>query len=199
MLTSLTILLFFLAGILLAWLGWLPQILLEHDPTLPGLWLLMLLVGLSLGSDKKLAEILRSLNPKILLLPFATTTGTFCGACFAAIFVPWTTFDCLAVGAGFGYYSLSSVYITQFKGPELGTIALLTNIAREIFTLLLAIPVCRLAGPGAAISCGGCTTMDTTLPILTRAAGSLWVMPCIIHAMILDFSVPFWVTLFCTL
>ena len=44
----------------------------------------------------------------------------------------------MAVGAGFGYYSLSSIFITEYKGPELGTIALLSNITREIITLLFA-------------------------------------------------------------
>ena len=50
----------------------------------------------------------------------------------------------MAVGSGFAYYSLSSILITQFKEPsiglqlatELGTIALLTNIFREMMALL---------------------------------------------------------------
>lgn len=196
---SLVILLCFSAGILLAWLNLLPEFLLENDPTLPALWLMMFLVGLSLGCERKPGDILRSLHPCALLMPLATTLGTFSGACLVSPLLPWTVADCLAVGAGFGYYSLSSVFITQYKGAELGTIALVCNIGRELFTLLLAWPVYRLAGPAAAISCGGCTTMDTTLPILSRLTGSAWIMPAIAHAMFLDFSVPFWVTLFCSL
>lgn len=196
---SLTILAFFTLGLLLGAFSLLPGFLSAHDPTLPALWLLMFLVGLSIGREKKLIAIFRSLHPKILMLPLATTGGTFAGAACATIFVSWSLAECLAIGAGFGYYSLSSVFISQYKGPEAGTVALLANIIREIFTLLFAIPVCRLAGPAAAISCGGCTTMDTTLPILTRAAGQEWILPCILHAMILDFSVPFWVTLFCSI
>ena len=42
-------------------------------------------------------------------------------------------------GSGFGYYSLSSIFITEYKGAELGTIALLSNISREIITLLFEI------------------------------------------------------------
>lgn len=196
---SLTILAFFTLGLLFGAFSLLPGFLSAHDPTLPALWLLMFLVGLSIGREKKLIAIFRSLHPKILMLPLATTGGTFAGAACATIFVSWSLAECLAIGAGFGYYSLSSVFISQYKGPEAGTVALLANIIREIFTLLFAIPVCRLAGPAAAISCGGCTTMDTTLPILTRAAGQEWILPCILHAMILDFSVPFWVTLFCSI
>lgn len=196
---SLLILIFFIMGVVLGKLDVLPALFLDEDISLFALWILMALVGVSVGADKNLFEILRSLNLKILLLPLATTLGTFSGAVAASLFVAWTITDCLAVGAGFGYYSLSSIFITRYLGPDLGTIALIGNIARELFTLLCAPLVFRIFGAPAAISCGGATTMDTTLPILTQACGNRWVFPAIIHAMILDFSVPFWVTFFCSL
>lgn len=199
MLASLIILFFFALGIFFGRAELLPDFIVTNDYTLPALWLLMFLVGLSVGKDEKLLELLRTLRPKILLMPLATTCGTFLGAILIAFFLPLAISDCLAIGSGFGYYSLSSVFITQYKGPELGSIALLANIMREIFTLLFAWPVYKLAGPCAAISCGGCTTMDTTLPILTRVCGNAWIFPAILHAMILDLTVPLWVTFFCAL
>lgn len=105
----------------------------------------------------------------------------------------------MAVGAGFAYYSLSSIFITQYKGPELGTIALISNILRELFTLLFTPLLVRYMGPIAAISCGGASTVDTTLPVITRYAGNQWVFISIVHALVLDFSVPFWVTFFCSI
>lgn len=196
---SLLIMAFFVAGILLAYADFLPGFLVEEDLTLPALWLLMGIVGLSLGADRKLGEVLRLLRPKILLLPLATTAGTFAGSLVASLFLVCSVYDCLAVGAGFAYYSLSSIFITQYKGPDLGAVALLCNIARELFTLLFSAFICRIFGPLAAISCGGASTMDTTLPIISRVTGPAWVFPSIIHAVILDFSVPFWVTLFCSM
>lgn len=197
--SSILIVLAFAGGAILAWLGLLPEALLENDPTLAALWLLMGLVGLSLGADRKLSEILGQIRPGILLLPAATTLGTFAGAILASFFLAYGVWDCLAVGAGFAYYSLSSVFISQYRGPELGAVALVCNILRELFTLLLAPLVIRHCGPLAGISCGGASTMDTTLPAIIRAAGAEWVFPAIIHAVILDFSVPFWVMLFCSL
>ena len=196
---SLPILGCFVLGLLLARLGLVPELLLEHDPTLPALWLLMALVGLSLGADRRLMEILRSLRPRILLLPLGTTIGTFAGCALISAFLVYSLADCLAVGAGFAYYSLSSVFITQYRGEELGTVALLANIFRELFTLIFTPVLVRLLGAPAPIMCGGASTMDTTLPGITRAAGTLWTFPSIVHAMVLDFSVPFWVTLFCSL
>lgn len=196
---SLWILGFFVAGIFLARKEAVPATLESPEASLYALWLFMILAGISIGADKKLVSILKSLSFRTLLLPVATTAGTFAGAAVAALFVALSLPECLAVGAGFGYYSLSSIFITQYRGPELGTIALATNILRELFTLLLAPLLVRFLGPQYAISCGGCTTMDTTLPVITRCAGQEWLFPAIIHAMILDLSVPFWVTLFCSL
>ncbi|MEG6503240.1 MULTISPECIES: lysine exporter LysO family protein [unclassified Desulfovibrio] len=194
---SLMILFFFGAGVLLARLGVVPDYFIEHDMTLYVLWALMLLVGVSMGADRRLGEMLRTLRPCVLLLPLATTVGTFAGTALASLFLVYSAAECMAVGAGFAYYSLSSIFITQYKGPELGTIALISNIARELMTLLFTPLLVRFLGPTAAISCGGASTLDTTLPVITRYAGKQWIFISIVHALVLDFSVPFWVTFFC--
>lgn len=85
---SLLILAFFGAGMGLAWLGLIPRYFVEHDATLYVLWLLMFLVGLSIGSDRRLGEILRSLRPRVLLAPLATTVGTFAACPWPAFFWP---------------------------------------------------------------------------------------------------------------
>ena len=129
----------------------------------------------------------------------ATAVGTLAGAALAApLLAVWSLTDSLAVGAGFGYYSLSSIFIADFRGPELATIALLCNVMREIFTLLAAPLVARWCGPLAAVSIGGATTFDTTLPIIAQAAGRPYAVVSVFHGCVLDFSVPFLVTFFCT-
>ncbi|WP_418991928.1 lysine exporter LysO family protein, partial [Alistipes sp.] len=126
--------------------------------------------------------------------------GTLAGAALAAPLVAGVGVgDSLAVGAGFGYYSLSSVFIADLRGAELATVALLCNVLREIYTLLFAPFVAGWFGPLAAVSIGGATTFDTTLPIITRAAGRPYAVVAIFHGCVLDFSVPFLVTLFCTI
>ena len=81
----------------------------------------------------------------MLLVPMATIAGTLLFSALASLLLSqWSVFDCMAVGSGFAYYSLSSILITQFKEPsiglqlatELGTIALLANIFREMMALL---------------------------------------------------------------
>lgn len=196
---SLKIVFFFALGLFCALAGWAPEIESEIKPSLAALWILMALVGLSIGANKDLGRIIRSARPAVLLLPLATTVGTFFGAAIAWLLLPLSLADCLATGAGFAYYSLSSVFVAQSRGPEMGAIVLVSNLLRELFTLLFAPLIVRYCGPMAAISCGGASTMDTTLPAIARSAGSQWVFPAIIHAMVLDFSVPFWLTLFYSL
>lgn len=197
--SSLLILAFFCTGILAGRFLNLPQALSDEKLTICLLYLLMGLVGITIGSDRRLREILRSLSPRVLLLPLGTTVGTFLGVALASLFLQYTLWQCLAVGSGFAYYSLSSILISQTQGSELGTVALISNILREAFTLLLAPLVAKIFGPHAAVSMGGATTMDTTLPILAKTLGTDWVFIAILHAVMLDFSVPFWVLFFCSL
>ena len=103
------------------------------------LYALMFCVGISIGSDTKTLKSFRGVNPRLMMLPVMTIVGTLAGTAAASALLPHRhLFDCLAIGSGFGYYSLSSIFITQYKGAELGTIALLANILREILTLLCA-------------------------------------------------------------
>ena len=168
------------------------------------LYALMFCVGVTLGNDRTLAGRVRRLDRRLALLPVATAVGTLGGAALAAPFfgadsAVTSAADSLAVGAGFGYYSLSSIFIADLRGAELATVALLCNILRELFTLLAAPLVARWFGPLAAVSIGGATTFDTTLPVITRAAGRPYAVVSIFHGCVMDFSVPFLVTFFCTL
>ena len=110
-----------------------------------------------------------------------------------------TLSELLAVSSGFGYCSLASVLITQYKGVELGAIALLANIIREVITLLFAPWMVRFFGPLAPVSAGGATTMDTTFPVIIRNSGKEFSILSIYHGFITDLSVPFLVTFFCSL
>ncbi len=202
---SLIILGFFLVGCTAAYVNSnyftvLPDVVLENDFSIYILYGLMFLVGLNIGYDKDMLKTLKATKPHIVLVPLATLVGTLLGCALISIVLPkYNAFECMAVGSGFGYYSLSSIFITQYKGAELGTIALMSNIIRELFTLLMAPILVLYFGKLAPISSGGATTMDTTLPIITQYSGSDFVLIAIFHGITLDLCVPFLVTFFCYL
>ena len=177
-----------------------------HDVSLYILYILMLQVGLSVGCSDNLKSMIRFCRPKMLLVPLVTIIGTLLlSACISFVLSRWSAFDCMAVGAGLGYYSLSSILITQLKldtlgeqlAAELGTIALLANVFREIFSLVLAPLFCKYFGPLAPISAAGVTSVDVSLPVISRVSGKEMIPVSLFHGMLLDMTVPILLPFLC--
>ncbi len=208
MASSLMIISAFVLGTFAALFGLLPEWIYSSGLDMWLLYALMLQVGISIGADSKLKETLRSLSPSVLLVPLATIVGTMV-MCFGVSFLisRWSVSEVMAVGSGFGYYSLSSILVSSLKeaaigaqaAAELGTITLIANIFREMMTLIFAPFMVRWFSPLAPICSGGATTMDVTLPVITRYSGQEWVFVSIVHGVVVDFSVPILVPLFCSL
>lgn len=197
---SIIIIGFFLLGIVCGLTDAIPVHLLDDNLSLYALCALMFCVGVSIGNDPHTVSSFRKLNPRFALLPVATILGTWAALVVVTLLLDFRTPEqCYAVGSGFGYYSLSSIFITKYMGIELGTLALLTNIARELITLITAPLLVRFFGPLAIISAGGATTMDTVLPSVIRFAGKEYAVLSIYQGFVVDFSVPFMVTLFCSI
>ena len=195
---SLIIIGFFIIGVIFARFHFMPDWVLQNDFSMYALYVLMFLVGISIGSDTKALKALKEQNMKIAFVPLATIFGTLAGSAAVSILLSGrSVWDCLAVGSGFAYYSLSSIFITEFRGAELGTIALAANIIRELITFLLAPLLVVWFGKLAPICSGGATTMDTTLPIIARFSGKEYVVIAIFHGFVVDFTVPFLVRFFC--
>lgn len=197
---SLIVVGFFVLGVCLGRLDLVPALLVDSRVTFAALCCLLFCVGMSIGSNDNIVSEFQSLNPRLALLPVATILGSFAGSLVAWLFLQYRgVTDCMAVGSGFAYYSISSIFITQYRGAELGTVALLANIYREILTLLIAPLLAKVFGPLAPISSGGATTMDTTLPIISQTCGQQYVVVSLFHGFVVDFSVPFLVTMWCML
>ncbi len=197
---SLIVVGFFVLGVCQGRLDLAPALLMDSRVTFAALCCLLFCVGMSIGSNDNIVSEFRSLNPRLALLPVATILGSFAGSLVAWLFLQYRgVTDCMAVGSGFAYYSISSIFITQYRGAELGTVALLANIYREILTLLIAPLLAKVFGPLAPISSGGATTMDTTLPIISQTCGQQYVVVSLFHGFVVDFSVPFLVTMWCML
>lgn len=195
---SLIIVGFFILGLAAGYS--LPQPPLPHAAGYWALCLLMASVGFSVGQNDELRHNIRSLDKRLMLLPVATILGTWVGMLAVCVLLPRISpSEWMAVGSGFGYYSLSGILISELKGAELGTIALISNVLREVITLLGAPLLARWFGPLAPISAGGCTTGDTTLPVITQVCGHKMVPISIFHGLSIDFTVPFIISFFCSL
>ena len=205
---SLIVLGIFVGGCLLGVLGYFPLDLKTGNLSIYILYALMFQIGISIGSNKELKSMISQLRLKFLLIPLATISGTLLFSAIASLLLSrWSIFDCMAVGSGFAYYSLSSILITQFKEPsiglqlatELGTIALLANIFREMMALLGAPLIRKYFGQLAPISAAGVNSMDVLLPSITRYSGKDMIPLAIFHGILIDMSVPVFVSFFCNL
>ena len=194
---SLIVVGFFVIGLLGGIEKMVPSWLLDGDVSFVALCGLLLFVGLGIGLNPEMKKEVRSLSPRMALLPVVTIIGSWLGALLIWTVLHRTLSDCMAINSGFAYYSLSSIFITEYRGAELGTIALLANIIREMLTLLGAPLMARWFGPLAPISTGGATTMDTTLPILSQTVGQRYIALSIYHGFVVDFTVPFLVSWWC--
>ena len=205
---NLLILFCFIAGIGLGLSQQAPEWLHGHDLPMIILSLLILQVGISLGAGTDLRQIARSLNPRMSLLPLFTIAGTLLFSAIGVLLLHGRNLsDCLLVGSGFGYYSLSSVLIADLKSTTLGvqgatelaTVALLANVIREMIALFGTPTLARLGGRLVPISVAGINSMDVCLPMIVRnsSRGEGLIPIAILHGIVLEVSVPILINAFC--
>ena len=193
--SSLAILGCLVAGILVSAAHLLPAFLLRSEVAAGVLFALLFLVGVGIGGNPEMRELLRRLDPRMALVPLVAVIGTLLGVGIISIAVPGVRLrEALAVGAGFGYYSLSSILITQIRGETLGVLALLANVLRELATLVASPLLARYFGRLAPIVSGGATATDTTLPIIVQCAGEEYAVLAVFSGMVLSLLVPFLIT-----
>ena len=91
---------------------------------------LLFTVGFDLGQDADLRQKIKDLPKMYLAIPFLIAIGSLAGAALSGLVVDLPVGDAALVGAGFGWYSLSAIIITQTYDVTLGALALLTNVFR---------------------------------------------------------------------
>jgi uncharacterized membrane protein YbjE (DUF340 family) len=188
---NLIIVLCFLFGILVGRFFFIDENVFVSRAAVYVLYLLIFCIGVGIGSNAKVWQALKEMHFKILLMPFTVVFGTMIGVGLASFFLRGITlFQSLAVGAGFGYYSLSSVIIAKEAGDLLGVTALIANLLREIVTLLFAPLMAKLFGKFAPFASGGATAMDTTLPVIARVSGKEYAVISIFSGVVLTLLVP---------
>lgn len=194
---SLIIVLFFLAGVAIGLFRLFPEFIIESNLQVYVLYLLIFLVGIEIGRDITVVwRLIKVLNVRIVLVPLAIAIGSLIGGLLFSFFTDLLSIkESLSVSAGFGYYSLSSILISQIRGELIGVFALLSNIFREILTLLCVPIFAKLFSKLAPIASAGATSVDTTLPLITRFVGKKYAVISIFSGTVLTLLVPFLVPL----
>jgi uncharacterized membrane protein YbjE (DUF340 family) len=188
---------FVILGVFAAQLSLLPAFFITYSSYITdfALCLLLVVVGFDIGKNKDAVLKLIKKEKFAFLVPVGTVIGTIAGGLISSFFIPLSTKNCIAISAGFGWYSLSAVIITDLTSADMGSIAFLANVIREILSILLIPVIAKKIGPYESIAPGGATTMDTTLPIIKKYAGENAAVVAFVHGFILSALVPFIVPL----
>ena len=146
------------------------------------LYILMFCVGISIGTQKGVLKRLRENQLTIILVPLG---GVVCGL-ITHIPLAHST----AITSGMGWYSLAGATIGEACGPELGSIAFLSNLMREVFTFVIIPFLAVRFSPYACIASAGATSEDTTLPMILKYSNEETVVVSVLNGMICSFFVP---------
>ncbi len=158
-------------------------------------YVLLFLVGIQLNKNTGSLKA-TLLHPETLILPAGTVIGSLAGGAVVALIFDLPIFRGMAVAAGFGWYSLSGVIISDLGDQVLGSAAFLSNILRESVALLTIPLFGTTRFPRIGIGIAGATSMDVCLPLIQKSCGTRWVPLSVTNGAILSLLVPVLVPLF---
>ncbi len=160
------------------------------------LYMLVFSVGISLAKSEGVFRIIKTYHLKLFLLPLMIIIGSLVGSVLLGMFYPDVNLKhSLGLGSGLGYYSLSSLMISQYGFKEISAIALMSNILRELITLITAPIMIKVFGRFAPIASAGATSMDTTLGVVLKHTGEKNAVISMFNGVILSLMVPLLITL----
>lgn len=154
-----------------------------------GLCVLLLFVGMDMGKQKGIFKQIKSIGANALLVPLMIAFGSITGAMLFGGMLGLSFNEAGAVGAGFGWYSLSAVILAEHS-TQLSAVAFLTNVIRELMAIIMIPFIARYIGHYEAIAPCGATAMDTTLPIITRYTSPKTAVAGFVSGVFLSAAVP---------
>jgi uncharacterized membrane protein YbjE (DUF340 family) len=161
---------------------------------------LLLFAGYEIGKTFNITKDLKEVSIITFLILLSTIFGSIIGAFIAGQIIGFNPLYSISIGAGFGWYSLTGPLLMQYINPYIGAIGFTANILREILTILLFPYFEKIFGIFAAISMGGATTMDSTLPIIIKSVSNKeYILIAFIHGAILTILAPILIPLILSL
>lgn len=152
-----------------------------------GLCLLLFFVGIDIGRQGDILRKIKNMGLKVLLVPLMVAIGSITGAMIGGLLLKLPVNEAGAIGAGFGWYSLSAIELSKHSG-ELGALAFITNVSREIIAIITIPFVAKHIGKLEAIAPAGATAMDTTLPVISKVTdGNVAIISFITGVMLSSF------------
>lgn len=178
-----------MSGLQIEWIG----LLSSHVDVI--LYLLMFLVGISVGTHRGLLKNLKRYHVKILFIPAGIVAGSLAGGILCGFLTPFSMRDSTAVACGLGWYSLTGVTLGNLAGAQVGSIAFMSNLMREIFSFFCIPFLSKRLNPYSCIASAGATSEDTTLPMMIKYTDEETVVLSVVNGVICSALVPVLISL----
>lgn len=152
---------------------------------------MIFIAGIEIGSNRGILKRICNVHSALLALaiPLAVACGSICGALLLGHIAGLSAYDSLLVGGGLGWYSFSSVVISAMYSTEIGTVAFLANMMREISGFFL-IPLLVRVHKFLALGPSGAATMDSGLPVVIKYTNLHVGMYSFVNGLVLTLIVP---------
>jgi uncharacterized membrane protein YbjE (DUF340 family) len=160
-----------------------------------GLCLLLVFVGIDLGLDGTVIENIKTVGFRVFAIPLAAVVGTLAASFIMSFFLDLSIKEALAIGAGFGWYTLAPGIIMEAGYMTASAIAFLHNVMRELFSILFIPLVAKKIGYVETVGMPGAAAMDVCLPIIEKSTKSSIAVYSFVSGVILSILVPILVPL----
>lgn len=159
------------------------------------LYVLMFSVGISIGLHRGLIHKIREYHMKIFIIPIGIILGSLLGGIICSILTGYSINEGAAVASGLGWYSLAGLTIESFSGVQLGSIAFLSNLMRELFSFFSIPIISKKLNYYCCIAAAGATSEDTTLPMMIKYTNEETVLLSVLNGVICSAFVPILISL----
>ncbi len=166
----------------------------EHTDLI--LYVLMFCVGIMIGMREGILAKIKEYHLRIFIIPAGIMAGSLLGGLLCAMLLKLPLNQGAAVASGMGWYSLAGATISNLCGAEMGSIAFLSNLMREIFSFFIIPFLAVRFNYYTCIAPAGATSEDTTLPMMLKYTNEETVVLSVLNGIICSFFVPILIALF---
>ena len=152
--------------------------------------MLLFFVGMDIGKEGTVVENFKKAGWRVLVFPFAIIIGTYAGSLVAGLILPSLGLrDALAVGSGFGWYTLAPVMLAEYS-TSVSAVSFMHNVMRELLGILLIPIIAKKIGYIETVSLPGAAAMDVCLPVVEKATRGDIAVYSFISGVVLSIAVP---------
>lgn len=163
------------------------------------LYVLMFSVGISIGMHEGILQKIKEYHIKIFIVPLGIIAGSLVGGLLCSAIANIPVNYSMAIASGMGWYSLAGVTISKLVGAEMGSIAFMSNLMREVFSFGIIPFLAVYFNYYTCIAPAGATSEDTTLPVMLKYTNEETVVLSVLNGMICSFFVPILISIFLNL